>query len=109
VVADGRGVQQRRQLLTMGQDTNQSVWSDRAAKYKRDGKLYANVEFDDNSNPVRVHLTQDTVRKGEFKIIDGVAVYEPPETIGFSKPDADAQAYVAALPFVEDVVMEADA
>lgn len=85
--------------------SQESAWADGAPKYKKDGNLYASVEYDADGTPARIRLAEDQIRRGEFNVEGGVAVYDPHDVITLSQAGKRERDYVESLPFVESVEM----
>lgn len=84
---------------------SENIWSDRAAEYKRDGEMYASVEYDHNGDPARINVARNQLRKGEFNVVGGTAVYDEPDTLNRARPGQAVVEYVRNLPFVQAVDM----
>lgn len=86
-------------------DNGDVPWSESAPQYKKDGELYANVEFDHNGDPHRVRVAQNQTRRGEFNIEGSTAIYDPHNIPTLPQADDEVREVVGSLPFVDDVDM----
>jgi len=86
---------------------DKEIWANSAAQYKKDGEIYSKVDYDHKGNPVRIRVAQDQIRKGEFDMDGGVAVYDPHKVPTLPDAGEETLAYVKSLPFVDSVDMSA--
>lgn len=84
---------------------NQEMWADSAPEYKKDGELHANVEYDHEGNPRLVQLSQNLMRRGEFQMENGTAVYIPHNLALAREAGRKEREYVESLPFVDEIEM----
>lgn len=89
-----------------GKMSRQSKWSERAEEYKTQGEMYCRVEFDNNGEPVKVSVAQDQVRKGDFRIEEGTAIYVPHNILTLPEAVQETVDYVKSLSFVDSVIMQ---
>ena len=82
----------------------ESAWSSKAPEYKKEGEMYCTVECDDEGNPEKVHVAQDQVRKGDFRVEGSKAVYEPMDVLSLSEAGEEVAEYVRKLDFIDEVV-----
>jgi hypothetical protein len=83
----------------------EAKWADTAPEYKKQGKMYARVEYDHEGQPQFIHVGQDQVRRGEFKMKGTTAVYKPHHLPTLSEAGEEVKEYVKAFPFVEEVIL----
>jgi len=80
-------------------------WAEHAAQYKKEGELYATVEYDDKGNPSRIQVAQNQTRRGEWDMEGSTAVYDPHNVATLKEVYPEAVEYVKQLPFVQAVDM----
>jgi len=84
---------------------SEAKWADTAPEYKKQGKMYARVEYNHEGQPQSIHVAQDQVRRGEFKMKGTTAVYKPHHLPTLSEAGEEVKEYVKKFPFVEDVIL----
>jgi hypothetical protein len=85
--------------------TDKDIWAEKAPEYKKEGKMYSTVEYDENGEPRRVRVAQNQLRKGTFVMVASTAVYDPHNLPTLPEAGEDVKEYVEQLPFVQAVDM----
>lgn len=86
--------------------SDNDYWADSAPQYKIDGEMYANVEYDHESEPRKITVTQDQLFLAAFELEEGTAILSPKDFPTHPESGEDVENYVSELPFVDGVEME---